>query len=182
MLAKSIGLGRGRKKMLEFKPFQKGINPAALLYRGSLGFYKSFCATFGDGCIVVSGLEVPSLENLNASLVLFHLAVELMLKSLLALRDGELKDSHRNHNIDDLLNDLLSAYPKLVEISTSKQYMLVLVELSNFYNAIRYCEGTICLRHNEKKSSVKPLQEFSAALHHIYQLLCECFIVKTRCS
>ena len=56
------------------------------------------------------------------------------------------------------------------------KYRLILEELATHFDGLRYMEGTLCIRHNEKGwKNKKPLQELSDALYLVYEVLIKKF-------
>jgi hypothetical protein len=181
-MVKGVGLSRDNKKMIKFEKFSNNLSPSALFYVQSKSFFRVFQKSFRNGFESVPThadgqvFDVPNLD-ISANLVVFHFAIELLLKALLSLKTGKLDGDYETHEIHKLLLKVAAEYPKAKEIQENLEYQLILEELGNYFNGIRYAEGTLCLRHNNKKgwSNKKPLQELSEALYSIYSKLLAIF-------
>lgn len=179
-MAKTAGLSQASPKMLEFSPFPKEFPQAALLYRQAMGFYRVFKNTFGHGYqIVLEKYHIP-IDDISPCIVNFHFAVELILKSLIALRGKYDYD----HKIAAHLKKATEYHPKLFKILNNSEYMLLLEELGENFHKIRYSEGTLCLRHNNKEGweHKKPLEELSESFHDILNILFRAFEEATKQS
>lgn len=102
-----------------------------------------------------------------------------MLKGLIYLKDHNIDLSKKpyRHNISTLLDKASNYYPHLKKIATNSEYALLLQKFSDNFDTIRYAEGTIFLRHNNKEGweSKRPLQELSESLYDIFNSLIEAF-------
>ena len=100
------------------------------------------------------------IHGIHACFTNFHFAIELLLKSLIYLK---IDKQQKTHNLIDLLSTASQLYPNLLQIDQNLDYKLLLKELSDNFDKIRYCEGSICLSHNKKQGwkSKKPLEELS---------------------
>ena len=163
-MVQNVGLSKTDEKMLEFIAFTDGSN-SSLLYGQAKAFYSAFRMVFGNGYETVLAHNVPKLEVLGPSLVNYHFAVELMLKSLIALK-GVTPD--KTHKLIKLLTIAIPHYPQLSVIYENVELKLLLQEISKI--GIRYAEGTTCLRHNICQEK-KPLQELSEAMEYIFAML-----------
>lgn len=154
--------------MLEFLPFTKDFNPAGLLYNQSKNFYLTFRTVFGNGYKTILGHDIPNFDLLGPCIVNYHFAIELMLKSLICLKS---KTHPWTHDLIKLLESAISFYPQLTAIYNNSGNKLLLIEISNI--GIRYAEGTISLRHNNKDNwqEKKPLQELSEVMENIFTIL-----------
>lgn len=139
-MSKSAGLSQRHKKMLEYFPFKKDSNPAALLYDRARSFYCVFKQSFGQGYETILGHDIPKTTNIGPCLTNYHFAVECMLKALLCLRLGHLRDEHESHHIGDLIEEVEMLYPELSKIVDCKEHMLLLNELGSNFSGIRYGE------------------------------------------
>jgi len=178
-MAKTIGLTQTNKKYIEIHKFPQNIrHSAVLLYGQGISFYRIFRKSFGNGYKTIFGHDIPNMENLNACFTNFHFAVELLLKSLIYLKIDE---QQKTHNLIDLLSTASQHYPNLLQIDQNIDYKLLLKELSDNFDTIRYCEGTICLSPNKKQSwkSKKPLEELSEIMHNIFIILDSTFQKET---
>lgn len=185
---KTVGLTKASKKMLQFDKRVKVDNSskdpsrAAFFYVQSKSFFRIFKKNFKNGCDVVITkpndqlLEVPN-QDITANLVIYHFAVELILKALLTLKTGRLDEDDKNHEIHKLLVKIVKKYPKAKEIQDNAEYRLLFEELGNNFKEIRYAEGVLLLRGNNKRGwqNKKPLQELSEALDSIYLNLLSIF-------
>ena len=178
-MVKNIGLTRASKKMIKFEKFSEDYPRHVFYAMQSLAFFKLFQNNFGDGCqtIIVKSdgqtFDVPNLENLSVNLVMFHFAIELLLKALLSLKIGKLTEEDEHHEIHKLLEKVAKQYEEAREIKENQEYFLILEELGINFDGIRYAEGSLFLRHNNKKGwpKKKPLQELAEALYVIYAKL-----------
>ncbi len=172
-MVKNIGLSQLDEKMLEFLPFPKNINPAGSLYNQSKGFYFTFRAAFGNGYKTILGHNIPNFNCLGPCIVNYHFAIELMVKSLIHLKVKPLpkKKDLEIHTLIKLLKIALPFYPELNVIINNSEYNHLLTEITHM--GIRYTEGTIALRHNNKGNwqDKKPLQELSEAMEDIFSIL-----------
>jgi len=172
-MAKTVGLSQADKKMLEFLPFKKKINPAGLFYNQSKNFYSIFRISFGNGHKTILGHDLPNFDLLGPCIVNYHFAIELMLKGLIHLKVNPLpkKRDLKTHALIKLLEIAMPFYPELSNIAKNSEYTLLLTEIS--HAGIRYAEGTICIRHNNKGNwqEKKPMQELSAAMENIFSIL-----------
>ncbi len=187
-MPKTVGLTQQHKKYLEILKFPNDSMPcAALLYHQAISFFRVFKLAFGNGSKTVkaynnenktfSEYTIGNIENLSVCLVNYHLSVELMLKALICLKEGSLEKDLETHNLIVLLEKARPLYSALAKIDDNTDYKLILQELSNAFNQIRYAEATIALSHN-KRSGWKmkmPLQELSDLLVHIFVILSEIF-------
>lgn len=176
-MPKTVGLSQTSLKMLEFLPFHEDLNRAGCLYHQAMGFFTVFKNIFGNGHQVVLEKHAVSIDNLSPCIVNYHFAVELMLKSLISRKNNktDLQIKSFRHNLVTLVKKAANDYEKLLKITNNSEYMLLLETLSENFNKIRYLEGTICLRHNNKEGweQKKPLQEFSESLYDIFNTLIE---------
>lgn len=173
-MPKTVGLPRASLKMLEFLPFPKDVPNPTFLYRQAIGFFDVFEAVFGDGHqLVLDKFYVP-IMNLSPCLVIYHFAVELMLKALISLVDNEvdLRKKPYSHNLAELLKKAANHHKNLVKITENESYNFLIQELSDNFAKMRYSEGTLFLRHNKEEGAYKkPLQELSEALYDIFNIL-----------
>lgn len=177
-MPKTVGLAQRHKKYLEIVSFPKNEVPcAAGLYCRAKEFYQVFRLAFGDGFRTVLERRIPNTDLLGAALVNYHLAIELLLKSLICLKEGFLEKTLETHDLTVLLTRAQSHFPSLSKVQDNPNHMLLLQELSSSFDAIRYAEGTTMLSHNKKKGwgSKTPLQELSELLEEIFSILLQCF-------
>ncbi len=167
-MIQSVGLSKTDEKMLEFIAFPDGSN-SALLYVQAKAFYSAFRMVFASGYETVLTYNIPKFDVLGPCLVNYHLAVELMLKSLIALK-GVLPE--KTHKLIKLLTIAIPFYPQLSVIYENVELKLLLQEISK--TGIRYAEGTTCLRHNICQEK-KPLQELSEAMEYVFATLKQAF-------
>jgi HEPN domain-containing protein len=173
-MAKNIGLSRNHKKMFEFLPFPPNTPQAGLLYNQAICCYTVFRKNFGHGYLTVFECEIPNLEAVGINLILYHLAVELMLKALISLKNGKFEEVH---DIYALLKRASKIFPNISRLIENIEYELLIRELSAWCIHIRYAEGSLTFRHNNKRGwqSKKPFQEFSEALEDIFNTLKQAF-------
>ena len=181
-MTKKVGLSRAHKKMLEFKTNNSSKTWAALLYHQSKSYFRVFTKSFGNGYEIVKTkphgqlIEIAN-QDITANLIVFHFAVELILKALLTLNTNLLHEDDENHNLKKLLEKVTSLYPQAKKILTNKEYELLLQELGENHVHIRYAQGSLCLRNNSKRGwpNKKPVEELKDALYDIYQTLLSIF-------
>ncbi len=181
-MVKKLGLSRDHKKLVKFAKFSESLPKAAMFYNQAKSFFRVFKKSFGMGYESVktnpNGKKFyVANQDITANLMVFHFAIELLLKALLSLKSGKLHEKDEHHKIKDLLVKVAKEYEVAQEILENHEYILLLEELGNNYNGIRYAEGSVCLRHNNKKGwkDKKPLQELSEAIDFIYKKLCTIF-------
>lgn len=168
-MKKTVGLAITNEKMFEFEPFEDGGNPAAMLYVQAKAFYSVFRMSFGNGYITILGHDIPNTQYLGPCIVNYHFSVELMLKSLIALKGIK---QIKTHCLIKLLEIAKQHYPQLDDIYNKIEIKLLLKEISAI--GIRYAEGTLFLRHNICKTK-KPLQELSEAMEYTFLTLIQLF-------
>ena len=179
-MPKSVGLSRNNRKYLEVQRFSSDTPYAALLYGQAISFYQVFKMGFKDGTKIIFGDMFPNTENLGAYLVNYHFAIELLLKSLICLKDNNMH--FKTHDLIKLLHQAQVYHPDLSNIENNPDHILLLRELSASFKAIRYAEGTICLSHNKKSGweTKAPNQEFSEMLDEIFKILNHSFKEETK--
>ena len=120
-MIKRVGLSNSSKKLFEFKKNDKKSPVTTALYIQSKSFFRSFEITLKKGykSIILEGqiFDLPNLEDINVSLVLFHFAVELILKAFLSLENGTLLKTYQHHDIKKLLSLVAwNSYSKTISI------------------------------------------------------------------
>jgi hypothetical protein len=109
-------------------------------------------------------------ENFHANLMLLHLTLECMLKALIVLQDKKLSEKYFNHFLKKLFNSVALYYPEdVLKIAENKNYRLLLDELSENFDVIRYCEGMISI------PSADNYKKLSKAFDDIFNILLNCF-------
>lgn len=182
-MAKTVGLSRQNKKYLEVGKFPKDSLPnSALLYHQGKSFYQVFRMTFGMGYQTILGHDIPNMKNLGACLVNFHFSIEMLLKSLICLKEENKPRMTQTHDLVHLIKIAHEIYPSLSKIFDNTDYTLLLKELSCSFDVIRYAEGSICLSHNKKSGwkTKKPLEELSEKMHSIFTILESTFKEETK--
>lgn len=177
-MPKLVGLSQQNMKYLEVCPFPKEEMPCAVLLFGQAkSFYRIFKKNFGDGFRAVADRRIPNTEDLGACLVNYHLSIELMLKGLICLKHGSFDKNLETHDLIILLEKARALYPALSKIENNTDCVLLLRELSNSFNTLRYAEGSICLSHNKKQgwNAKAPLNELSELLDKIFSTLLRSF-------
>ncbi len=173
-MTKTVGLSRESTKYLEILKFPKDLTPnPGLLYQQGKSFYKVFRMAFGEGHRSILGHTIPNTENLGVCLVNYHFSIEMLLKSLIVLKNNHKTQKIKTHQLVNLINIAAESYPALSKITDNKDYILLLKELSNSFDLIRYAEGSILLSHNKRSGwkSKKPLEELSNIMHDIFMTL-----------
>jgi hypothetical protein len=172
-MPQTIGLSTSDKKYIEFLPFSTGSIPAsASLYIQAKDFFKAFKEIFGDGSkkIITDSetFEMANLDLIVPALILYHFAIECMLKSLIHKYKKQNTQVENIHDLAKLLSTLKAHCPS---ISLNSSEELILEELGASCIKMRYGEGTICFSHNKNVGSIRPMQEFSEYLDNIFEKL-----------
>src|SRR5580704_6893018 len=93
------GMPVSSKKNIECIKLPKGINPAALLFNQALEFYHVFCVSIGRGVHAAKLGDDPFyLPSVGVCLTILHFSIELMLKSLISLKEGRLDKKYAIHD------------------------------------------------------------------------------------
>ena len=175
-MSKSVGLSIKHKKLMEFLPFKERVNHV-LFYAQAKDCYIVAELIFENGYITTKDFTFHSMFCTNQFLIMYHLAIELMLKALIIFKKGDLKEDLRHHDILELLKLVIKDYPEAQLIYDNSEYRLLIDELGKNFDGIRYLEGSISFRHNNKKGwkNKKPLEELNTAFRGVFKGLQKIF-------
>lgn len=159
-MATKVGLASHDKKLFKALPRKFGSNKERVAHLWDIAKqnFDLGITGFDANPIVIDGHKLGNSGLWVPALSLFQQAFELYLKAFISLQAIDISSQYKNHNLKKMFDDVLSLYPQLKNVRQRNEAYLLLQELGNNFDKIRYGEACLCFRHNSKKGHLqKPL-------------------------